>query len=551
MSDDTVPWPVQPAPPAPPAPPSGPAASAPRRAWPAALGRTTGAMAVGTLLSRLTGFARLFVLAYALGINSLADAYNLANNTPNIIFDLVLGGVLSATFIPVFVDRLATRSDDEAWEAISSVVTLSAVLLVVVTIVFVLLAPVIIDLYTLANNSATAADQRAVATTLLRLFAPQVAFYGAVALITALLNARRRFVLPMFVPVLNNLVVIGILLEVAHLVHHPTLQGIRHDQGILLLLGIGTTAGVAVQALALVPSLWRARVRLRWRWDRHNDAVRTILRLSGWTFGFVLANQVANFIVLALADTIEGGVTAYNYAAMFFQLPYGIVAVSIMTAIQPDLAERWAVADLAGFRHRLSTGLRAILVVLLPASVGYLVLAKPIIALVLGHGAAAGGTTDTASTMALFAVGIPGFSAYLFLMRAYQSMQDTRTAFFMYLVENGINIVLAFALYRPLGTKGLALSFSVAYTIATGVALWDLRRKGIGVDIRLIARPVLRVGVICVVMALVVALVSAAIGYPSGVGLLLRVLASVAAGLAVFVLAAGLAAQVRLRRGRA
>ncbi len=509
-------------------------------------------MAVGTLLSRLTGFARLFVLAYALGINPLADAYNLANNTPNIIFDLVIGGVLSATFIPVFVDRLATRSDDDAWEAISSVVTLSAVLLVAVTIVFVLLAPVIIDLYTLANHSASAADQRAVATTLLRLFAPQVAFYGAIALITALLNSRRRFVVPMFVPILNNVVVIGVLLEVAHLVHHPTLEGIRHDQGILLLLGIGTTAGVVVQALALIPSLVRARTHLRWRWDRHNDAVRTILRLSGWTFGFVLANQVANFIVLALADTIAGGVSAYNYAAMFFQLPYGIVAVSIMTAIQPDLAERWAVADLAGFRHRLSAGLRAILVVLLPAAVGYLVLARPIIALVLGHGAVgAEGTRSTASTMALFAVGIPGFSAYLFLMRAYQAMQDTRTAFFMYLIENGINIVLAFALYRPLGTKGLALSFSVAYTLATGVALWDLRRKGIGVDIRMIARPVLRVAVISLVMALVVALVSAAIGYSSGVGLLLRVLASVAAGVAVFALGAGLAAQMRLRRGRA
>jgi len=137
------------------------------------------------------------------------------------------------------------------------------------------------------------------------------------------------------------------------------------------------------------------------------------------------------------------------------RMAYYIVAVSIMTAIQPDLAERWSTADLDGFRRRLSAGLRAILVVLLPAAVGYLVLARPIIALVLGHGAVGvEGTRSTASTMALFAVGIPGFSAYLFLMRAYQAMQDTRTAFFMYLIENGINIVLAFALYRPLG-RGL------------------------------------------------------------------------------------------------
>jgi putative peptidoglycan lipid II flippase len=506
-------------------------------------------MALGTLLSRLTGFLRIIALAAALGYNHLSDAYNLANNTPNIVFDLVLGGVLSATFIPVFVDRLTTRSEDEAWDDISSVVTLSAVLLVAVAVVFALVAPLIIDLYTV--GSKVPADERAVATTLLRLFAPQVAFYGAIALITAVLNARRRFVVPMFVPILNNLVVIGILLEFAHLVHNPTLSRVQHDQGIMLLLGIGTTAGVVVQAIALIPSLWRARTHLRWRWNRHNAAVRTIIRLSGWTFGFVVANQVANFIVLALATSFEGGVTAYNYAAMFFQLPYGIVAVSIMTAVQPGLAERWAVADLAGFRHRLSSGLRAILVVLIPAAVGYLVLAKPIVALLLGHhNFTTEGITTTASTMALFAVGIPGFSAYLFLIRAYQAMKDTRTAFFLYLIENGINIVLAFALYQPLGVKGLALAYSIAYTVAAAVALWDLHRKGIGAHLGIVARPVLRVSAISLVMALVVALVSAALSYTSGTGgLLLRVLASVAAGVAVFALCAALAAQLSLRRG--
>lgn len=507
-------------------------------------------MALGTLLSRLTGFARIIALAAALGYNHLSDGYNLANNTPNIVFDLVLGGVLSATFIPVFVDRLTMRSEDEAWDDISSVVTVSAVLLVAVTVLFVLLAPAIIDLYTV--GSSVPADERAVATTLLRLFAPQVAFYGAIALITAVLNARRRFIVPMFVPILNNLVVIGILLEFAHLVHNPTLNGVRNDQGIMLLLGIGTTAGVVVQAVALIPSLWRARTRLRWRWNLHNAAVRMILRLSGWTFGFVVANQVANFIVLALASNFDGGVTAYTYAAMFFQLPYGIVAVSIMTAVQPALAERWAVADFAGFRRNLSAGLRAVLVVLIPAAVGYLVLARPIIGLVLGHrNFSSEGVMVTASTMALFAVGIPGFSAYLFLMRAYQAMKDTRTAFFMYLIENGINIVLAFALYRPLGVKGLALAYSVAYTVAAAVALWDLHRKGVGAYIGMLARPVLRVSAITVVMALVVALVSASLSYASGTGgLLLRLLASVAAGLAVFVLCAGLAAHLSVRRGK-
>ena len=510
-------------------------------------------MAVGTLLSRATGFARVFALAYALGINPFADAYNLANNTPNIIFDLVLGGVLSATLIPVFVDRLSTRSDDEAWHAISSVVTLAAVMLVVVTAIFAALAPAIISLYTLANHSAAAPDQRAVATTLLRFFAPQVAFYGAIALVTALLNARRRFVAPMFVPILNNLVVIGVLIGAATVVQHPTLNGVRHNYGLLLLLGVGTTDGVVVQAVALLPSLWRARTHLRWRWDPRNETVRTILRLSAWTFGFVLTTQVSYFIVLAIADSLGGGaVTAYNYAYVFFQLPFGIVTVSIMTAVQPALAERWTVGDLTAFRRRLTTGLQAILAILIPAAVGYLVLARPVVALVLGHGAAGPeGVQSTASTLALFALGLPGFSTYIYCMRAYQATQDTRTPFFLYLIVAGLDVVLAFSLYHPLGVKGLALAYSIAYTVAACVALWDLRHKGIGIDFGMVARPVLRVCAISLVMALVVALVSAAIGYGSGLGLLFRVLASVAAGLAVFVLGSGLAAHLSMRRGRA
>jgi putative peptidoglycan lipid II flippase len=130
-------------------------------------------------------------------------------------------------------------------------------------------------------------------------------------------------------------------------------------------------------------------------------------------------------------------------------------------------------------------------------------------------------------------------------------MKDTRTAFFLYLIENGINIVLAFALYQPLGVKGLALSYSIAYTVAAAVALWDLHRKGVGVHLGIVARPVLRVSAISLVMALVVALVSAALSYTSGTGgLLLRVLASVAAGVAVFALCAGLAAQLSSRKGR-
>jgi len=506
--------------------------------------RATVAMAAGTLASRLTGFARLFALAYALGLNSLADAYNLANTTPNIVYDLVLGGILSATLVPVFVDRLATRTEDEAWDSISAVVTLAVVVLAVATVAFVVAAPGFIDLYTTANHAASASGQRAVATDLLRLFAPQVALYGLVALITALLNARRRFGAPTFVPILNNLVTIAVLLEVAQVTRHPTIATVGHDRGLLLLLGLGTTAGVAVQALALLPALRGIGAQLRWRWDPTNQAVRTMLRLSGWTFGFVVANQVALFIVLALADGVGGGsVTAYSYAYAFFQLPYGIVAVSIMSAVQPGLAERWSLSDVDGFRRRLAAGLRATMSIMVPAGIGLAVLARPVVAVVVGHGAAGpAGVHTTARALAFFAIGLPGFSAYLFMMRAYQAMQDTRSAFVLYILENGLNVALAFPLSRSsLGVAGLALSLSIAYTVAALVALADLRRRTAGLEGAALVRTLMRTGWISAVMAGAVAVVAAVIGSDHGVGLVIRVAVSVVIGVVVVMVAAGVA----------
>src|SRR5579862_2931360 len=197
-----------------------PRARTSRRALAAAdtqrLQRATVWMAAGTAVSRVTGLLRIIALAYALGATHLADAYNLSNTTPNMLYDIVLGGILAATFIPVFVDRLATRNEREAWRAISSVVTISVVAIIVMTVVFWIIAPEVITAYTAFGHSglsaARLAQEKAIASTLLRWFVPQVALYGLIALMTALLNTRRRFAAPMWVPIANNVVVIIVLL---------------------------------------------------------------------------------------------------------------------------------------------------------------------------------------------------------------------------------------------------------------------------------------------------------------------------------------------------
>ncbi len=519
------------------------------------LRRAAAWMAAGTAVSRVTGLLRIIALAYALGLTHLADAYNLANTTPNMIYDVVLGGILAATFIPVFVDRLTTRDEREAWRAISAITTAAVVVLVVMTVVFWVLAPQVISAYTAFDHAAgTSArvigQEKAVATTLLRWFVPQVALYGVISLMAALLNTRRRFTAPMWVPIANNAVVIGVCLWFHALVpRYPSLASVRGHDGDLVLLGLGTTAGVLLQAIALLPSLRGIGLgRLRWHWEPGHEAVRTVVRLGGWTFGFVVANQVALYVVLALAVGAKGTgpLSSYTYAYTFLQMPYAVVAVSIMSAVTPDLAERWSTGDDEGFRRRLTGGLRATLAVILPSAMGMLILAHPAVALLLGHGSTSpAATSTTGAALAMFSLGLPGFCAFLYVVRVLQAMQRTKAAFYLYLVENGLNVVLALVLVGPLGIRGLALSLSIAYSVAALCGIGVLRHWLGVLGAPGAWAPLRRAAVATVLMGAVVLVVSNVSGAQRGFGLLLRVVAAIAAGGAVY---AGIGALLGGRR---
>ena len=502
-------------------------------------------VAVGTGVSRVTGLLRFVALAWALGQTPLADSYNLANTVPNMLYDFVLGGVLAATFIPVFVDRLANKDERDAFESISAVVTVSVVVLLSTTVVALVLAPQIITALT-ALDTHNHPDQvhrvmveRQVATTFLRWFVIQIAAYGLFALGAALLNTRRRFVAVAWAPIVNNLVCIGVLVWFGVWAGHgASLASVEQHRAQLVLLGLGTSLGVVLQGVALVPSLRLADLGLlRWRWNPRDDAVRAVTRLGGWTFGFVVANQLALFVVTVLAGTVPGPdpVSSYTYAYAFLQLPYGVVAVTIMSVVTPDLAEKWSTGQLPKFLHRMATGLRAILALIIPAAVGLLLLAKPAVALLLGNGHSTPAQTATTGTaLAMFALGLPGFCAYLYLVRVLQSMQRTRVAFYLYLVENGINVVLAVALVGPLGVRGLALSLSIAYTVAAVLAYATFQRWFGAIGSPELWAPVWRVVIASIPMGVVVLVVSNLSGSTSVIGLLGRVVAASVCGLITF-----------------
>ncbi|MBV9283554.1 MAG: murein biosynthesis integral membrane protein MurJ, partial [Acidimicrobiia bacterium] len=407
--------------------------------------------------------------------------------------------------------------------------------LVGVTLLFVVIAPAVIHLYSFRLKGPAGRDEQAVASALLRMFAPQILFYGMTALVAAVLNARHKFVLPMATPILNNLIVIGVLLLIPHMANNLDLHSVRYDTGLLLFLGLGTTLGVAVQAVTLIPALRRAAPKLRFRWNLHHAVLRQVVRLSGWTFGYVISNQVAFWIALVLANGTRGGVSAYSAAYIFFQLPYGILAVSILTALTPDLAERWSRHDMAGFHRRLGIGIRTGTLVLLPAAVGYVILARPLIALLLEHGHFTSANAHlTAGVLVWLAVGLPAFSLYLLFVRGYTSMQDTRTPFIINAGENIVLIVLDLILYPAMGVNGLAVGFTISYVVAAAVAGWDLRRRTGALSDGGTASAVMRIAVATAVMAALVVVVSIGIDNERGFALAARVLASVAVGVVSF-----------------
>jgi putative peptidoglycan lipid II flippase len=524
--------------------PQPPEAEPPAEESGTAFVRNTAVMSLGTALSRLTGFLRLAAMAFAIGIaeSRLPDAYNIANITPNIVYELVLGGILTSVVVPVVVEWMQEHGRDEAWDVVRRLLTVAFLALSGVALVAIALAPWIVDVYTFGVPVEDRAIVREHATFFLRWFMPQVVFYGVGAIAIGLLQAHRRFAPPMFAPILNNLVVIATFLTFAAM--DGPAQGSRElaTAAQKYVLAIGTTAGVSAMTLVLWPAVRATGFRFAPRLGLAHAAVRRMSHLATWIAVYVAANQAGLLVVIVLADRIEGGYTAYASAFILFQLPHAIFAVSIFTALLPSMSGRWADRDADGFRRLLAQGLRATAAIVIPAALGYLVLARPIVRLLLEHGVAGPRSGELVSdVLVAFAVGLFPFSVFQLLLRGYYAMQDTRTPAVVNLVAVGINVAVDLWLFfgLDLGVPGLALGHAASYAFgATMLTILIGRRVG-GFGGRRVLESIGRSSVVAVATAGVAWLVAWALGEAvgtNGIGAQsLQVFTAVAAGLVVFV----------------
>jgi putative peptidoglycan lipid II flippase len=483
------------------------APAAPQAASPVApttgqsLAHASGSMAVATVISRLTGLVARLLLAAALGFGVLNDSYNIANELPNMVYELLLGGVLSSVAIPVLVRAQRTDPDD-GHAYTQRLLTMGTVALVVGTVAAVASAPLLTRLSVTSSLHASPA----LATAFAYLLLPEILFYGLAALVGAVLNSRGVFGPPAWAPVANNLVVIAVIgaytITPGQISLHPSLMG----QAKLWVLGVGTTLGIVVQAAVLLPALRQSGFRWRWQWG-WDPRLSSFGGLAGWVGLYVLAGQVGLVITYRIAGaTASGGVSIYAYAWTLLIVPYGVLGNSVLTALMPRISRATADGKINEVVADLSLGTRMSALLLLPIS-ALLTVAGDQIATVLfsyGHSDLAQ-AERLGHTLAASAFGLLPYAVVLLQLRVCYALGDARTPTMIMTLMVAGKIGLSLAAPVLLGPQqvviGLAAANSASFVVGAAAGqMWLWHRIG-HLQTRLVAGTVARITVAATVAA--------------------------------------------------
>jgi len=443
--------------------------------------RSSALMAAGTVFSRLSGFVRAALLAAALGTGLHADIFNIANTVPNMLYILLAGGVFNAVLVPQLVRSI--KNDPDGGEAYTNrVITLGALFLAIVTVVLVIAAPLVMRVLVnpLYFTTEYAAERESMID-FARYCLPQVFFYGMFVLVGQVLNARGSFGPMMWLPIANN--VISVLVVAAYLITIGTASAAEqagpYSSGAEALLGIGSTFGIAIQFLLLIPYLRRSGFRFRPRFDFRHTGLGQTLRLSIWTVLFVIVNQIAYTVVVRLASggTAAGtdgtGYTIYSNAFLLVMVPHSIITVSLATAVLPRLSAYAHDGDLSALGASVTATIRSTYALVLPVLALVPVLAPDLVDLVWSYGSSKDSASDFVPSVSLFAVGILFFTTHYLVLRGFYALERTRQVFLTQCLISAVNIGAAIALTRDIDPAETAPRLVVAYAIsyAVGAAL--------------------------------------------------------------------------------
>jgi putative peptidoglycan lipid II flippase len=477
-------------------------------------------MAIATATSRLTGFLRSLAIAAAIGLGLVGDAYNTATTLPTIVYELLLGGVLASVVVPLLV-HAQERDADGGRAYAQRLMSVAAAGLAVATALAVLAAPLLTALY--LGTGTAKAD---LATTLSRLILPVILFLGLSAMIGAVLNTRGVFGPPMWAPVVNNLVVIAVAGLFITLPGPATLTPDTITDTQVLVLGIGTTLGIVAQAAVLLPALRRVGFRWRWRLDLRQSRLGEAGTLALWVLGYVVVSQIGYLLVTRLAnevDTPGRGYAVFANASLLFQMPYGILGVSLLTALMPRMSRAAARADWNGVVADLSLGSRLASFALFPVTAAFIVLGPAIATVIYAHGQT---TPDQARyvgvVLSVSAFGLVPFAITMLQLRAFYAAKDARTPTLINVATVAAKMALCLGAVAVLPDRyvvaGLAVATSLSYVVGVLVGQVLLRRRYDSLDRGRVTASAARIAVVSAAGGLVAWGVLAAVARWLGIG---------------------------------
>jgi putative peptidoglycan lipid II flippase len=503
------------------------------------IARSAGLIGIATMASRVLGVGREMVLAAFFGAGSgfEMDAYNVAFRVPNLLRDLFAEGAMTAAFVPTFTRTLTNRGPDAAWRLGNLVINALVIVTGVIVVAGMLFASPIT--YAIAPNFARTPGELELTTMLTRVMLPFLPTVAVSVAMMGMLNSLRRFFIPALSPAMFNVATIACAFALVPVMPRLGLPPIAA-------IAIGTLAGGLGQMALQSPALRREGFRYQPIVDFKDPDLREVLRLMGpGTLGLA-AVQINVFVNTYLATSQERGAVSWlTYAFRLMYLPIGLFGVSIATAALPDIARRANAQDLPGLRSTVSSALRLMLMLNVPATIGLIALANPIISLLLERGKFT--TYDTAATAAalmFYAPGLVGYSAVKIASPSFYSLRDSRTPVTVSVMSVIANLALNLLLVHWMGYRGLALGTALAAMFNAGMLLWLLRGRIGGIDGRRVMLAFVKILFASIAMGLAasaaIAWLTALLPGSSTIVRALRVGTSILTGVAVLVASARL-----------
>lgn len=508
----------------------------------ASLKRESSIMAAGTLVSRVLGLVRGFLLSFVmLGTGLAYDTFQAANTLPNIVFNLLSAGILNAILIPQIVK--AMKRKDGGREFVDRLLTVSFLAVLLVAAIATLCTPWLLDLAFSGTGPA-----RTLAVMFGFICMPQILFYGLYAILGQVLNARGQFAAFMWSPVLANLIQIG------GLVWCIVQFGRRGDpaawtSSMVWVVAGTTTAGIALQGLSLVIPLWRGGFRWRPRWGIRGYGLGAAGRLTMWTFTALLISQLVGIATKRMLSWVRmnhpevSSISAYDNAFLIFMLPHGLITVSILTALFPRMSSAHADGDTDGMRSLIRRGLTAPAVAVIPCSIAMVVFARPGVMTILSL--EPDQVLPLAGAVAIMGVGLLPFGISTLQQRYCFAREDGRQNLVMQAILSGSQLLVASMVFIMPATTALwvvASAQTVANVVVSVVWIVVASRQMDGLGMRSVARQWIRLLTASVTSGVLTAVVVWAMGM-LGSGRLMSLLTLAVGGvvfIALFVVAARL-----------